>query len=514
MPDLSLRSAAPSHGRPRSGRLPLSFPLFALLLSILASPAPGDPGDARESSASRTSGVGTSVVVEVEAPGQAAPRSVTGGAPPVEKGSIPPVVPGFPNVTQTAGAILSGLNAPEQGRTAILAYHNGILYTVPELPSSQPGADVRVRTWDISDPVNPVETAELGVTPHPINAHGYFKSGEYLILGSNWPPESPWSFRRVSAGVNQRTEFPDLMCAGVRGCLFAPWFVGDTWWSYDEIGGLANIQRDWVMLAEWDHLGLTGVIGHPFLLGDLLIFAADQSRTGVATYDVSDPTNPVLLDVLTTGGAGGYWPELWGGGGRLYVVFPYRTGGNGMRVVDATDPSDLQFVADVPLPGDESMYVQFQDEHAFLGSHKVHMRTFQSVLDLDGANTVRPNDGGTGIDTSQFLLPLGNLLITGGVGPNEGMAIWAHQSAPDTQGPSVGFHIPRSGRTNYPLGAPISVLIHETLETYTIVNGVSFLVRPLGGSPIAGELIFSFGDVLTFTPDQPLLPDTTYEVVF
>ena len=62
---------------------------------------------------------------------------------------------------------------------------------------------------------------------------------------------------------------------------------------------------------------LTGVIGHPFLLGDLLIFASDQSRTGVATYDVSDPTHPVLLDVLTHGGPGGYWPELWGGDGKL-----------------------------------------------------------------------------------------------------------------------------------------------------------------------------------------------------
>ena len=101
----------------------------------------------------------------------------------------------------------------------------------------------------------------------------------------------------------------------MRGCLFQPWFVGDTWWTYGEIGGLARIEKNGATLATWDHLGQTGVVGHPFLLGDLLIFAADQSRTGVATYDVSDPTNPVLLDVLTTGGPGGYWPELWGGDG-------------------------------------------------------------------------------------------------------------------------------------------------------------------------------------------------------
>jgi cytochrome c peroxidase len=429
------------------------------------------------------------------------------------QGGVPAVVPGFPNVPQTPGAILSGLNAPQQGRTAILAYHNGQLFTVPEVPSSQPGSDFQVRTWSLANPSAPAELATWGTTPMPINAHGYFHSGEYLILGANWPPEAPWSFRvNGSQGVT-RTTFPNLLCAGVRGCLFGPWFVGETWWSYGAIEGNATISRNWTELAEWDHLGLTGVVGHPFLLGDLLIFASDQSRTGVATYDVSDPTNPVLLDVLTQGGPGGYWPELWSGDGKLYVVFPYQTEGNGFRVVDATDPSDLRFVTDRPLPGDEAMYAQFQDEYAFIGSHKIDMRTFESVLDLDGANTVRPNDGGVGINTSQFALPLGNLLVTGGIGPNQGMAVWAHQAAPDTRGPAVTYHVPQAGRTNYPVGAPITLLIHETLETKTIVPGVSLIVRPLGGNAIAGTAYFSFDDVLTFVPTQPLATNTTYEVV-
>lgn len=425
-----------------------------------------------------------------------------------------PVVPGFPNVAQVPGRLLSGLNAPEQGRTAIIAYHGGVLFTVPEVPSSQPGADFQVRTWDISDPEAPVVTGILGTTPMPINAHGYLQSGEYLALGANWPPDAPWAFRTQGSGTPiERTMFPNFVGMGVRGNLFQPWFAGPTWWTYSAVSGNATLSLRGVELASWDHLGQTGVIGHPFLLGDLLIFASDQSRTGVATYDVSDPANPVLLDVLTTGGPGGYWPEVWGGDGRLYVVFPYRTGGNGIRVVDATDPSDLRLIADTPLPGAECMYVQFQDDRAFTGDHVVDMRTFQSVLDLDGANVTRTNGGGRGVDTSQFALPLGNLLVTGGVGPNEGMAIWAHQADPDTRGPAVGWHRPEAGRTNYPLTAPVSLLIHETLETFTIVNGDTFIVRPVGGTALPGTLIFAFDDILTFTPDQPLLPDTTYEVV-
>lgn len=422
---------------------------------------------------------------------------------------------GFPNVPQTPGTVLSGINAPQQGRTPIIAFHHGVLFTVPEIPSSQPGSDFQVRSWDLADPSNPVELATHGRTRMPINAHGYLKSGDYLMIGPNASDDGPWSFRANGpVGALERVPFPQLDCISSRGCLFQPWYVGRTFWSYNQVAGQATLEKPrGNVLGSWDHLGMTGVIGHPILLGDLLIFASDQSRTGVATYDVSDPTNPVLLDVLNTGGPGGYWPEVWGGDGKLYVVFPYRRVGNGIRIVDATDPTDLRFVTDRHLPGAQAMYVQFQDHYAFMGDHKVDLRTFDSVLFLDGANTVRPDGKGVGIDTSQLALPLGNLLVTGGSGRNQGMAVWAHQAAPDTLGPSVGFHIPQAGRTHYPVDAPISLLIHETLETPTIVNGATFIVRPVDGAAITGRLTFSFNDVLTFTPDQPLALDTTYEVV-
>ena len=430
---------------------------------------------------------------------------------------------GVPNVPQVPGTLLSGLNAPQQGRTAIIAYHNGILFAVPEAPSSQPGSDFQVRTWNIANPASPVQLATHGVTPMPINAHGYFQSGDYLTLGANWPPEAPWSWRAEPVfGTLTRTAFPDLHCAGVRGCLFGTWLVDGTFWSYGDVSGNAQLSQNWNVVADWDHLGQTGVIGHPFLLGDVLIYASDQSRTGVATYDVSaymdgnpgnDPPSPPILDVLTTGGPGGYWPELWSGDGKLYVVFPYRDNGNGIRVVDASDPSNLRFVADVPLPGAEAMYMQFQDEYGFTGDHKVDMRTLTSVLDLHGATVPQTTSGDIGVDTSQFALPIGNLLVTGGVGEHQGMAIWAHQAAADTRGPAVTWHVPQAGRANYPVGAPISLLIHETLDTRTIVNGTNFIVRPLAGSAIAGQLTFAFDDVLTFVPSAPLATNTTYEVL-
>ena len=423
---------------------------------------------------------------------------------------------GFPNVPQTAGNLLSGgLLEPNQGRTAIIAFHNGWLYTVPEHPSSMPGSDYQARRWNIADPTNAQVIETLGISGSSTSAHGFHKIGDYLLLGGNGfdfihhetgehHVGLSYVFQATAPNVNSRTAYPQQHPIYSRGDLYRPYYTS-MFWSYGDIDELAELGRGTEQLAEWDHLGMTGVIGHPFIIGNLLIFASDQSRTGVATYDISDPTNPVLLDVLTEGGPGGYWPELWGGDGQLLIVFPYRTGGNGIRVVDVTDPSNMQFIADVPLPGASCMYAQFQDHHLFTGSHKVDMRTMSSVLSLDLEPTV--------LDTSQFALPLGNLLVTGGAGPGQGMAIWAHSDEPDTNGPSVGFHIPRAGQTNYPVNSPISLLIHESLESPTMINGETFIVRTIGGAPVSGLIRWTFNDSLTFTPDQPLLLDTTYEVV-
>ncbi|MBK8068412.1 MAG: Ig-like domain-containing protein [Rhodanobacteraceae bacterium] len=156
------------------------------------------------------------------------------------------------------------------------------------------------------------------------------------------------------------------------------------------------------------------------------------------------------------------------------------------------------------------MYAQFQDEYAFIGEHKIDMRTRSSVRQFTTISN--------GVDTSQFALPLGNLLVTGGVGdPGQGWAIFAYQAAPDARPPSVAFHIPRAGQSGYPTGAPISLLIHETLDTLSIVNGQSFMVRPVTGpgtfgAPLAGRWTYAFDDVFTFQPNAPLAANQSYEV--
>lgn len=455
---------------------------------------------------------------------------------------------GFPNIARTPGDLISGPIAPEQGRAAIVAWHGERIVSVPEPPGSQPGADVYIRVVDINDPENPQVTT-LPARAGGFNSHGYFHYGPYLFIGphcatsTNGECNGTGNLYRDSfliGGAGTPIGTSSMVRASLesggglplgsynRSGAQSPWGA-EMWWSYGEVEGnawlavrrnLAEYVYDWTnggsvtgpaIQSSWDHLAETGVVGMPFIIGNILIYASDQTGTGVATYDISDPANPVLLDVLKEENPGGYWPEVYG----HYIFFPRRDseGGPGSEagfmVVDYSDPTDLRVVANRNLPG-SNQYVTFQDEFAFMNNYKIDMRTFDTVLTLPTNNTT--------LDASQFALPVGNLVITGGYGSlGPGLAIWAHQAEPDTRSPFVLYHIPKADQSNYSPLCPIVLSIPETLKTETIVSGSSLIVRPIvGGVPGAAVPVWhSFGQnkLLTVTPMQPLAQDTTYEVL-
>lgn len=458
------------------------------------------------------------------------------------------IAQGFPNIARTPGELLAGPIAPEQGRTAIVAWHGDRIVSVPEAPGSQPGADLRIRVVNIEDldgtgpDVTLVPTSASG-----FHAHGYFKTGSYLFVGPHCLgeandvcngtfPHDSWGNALRIGGLGTPLGDSQLRHADIgseTGLLLgsvqrpgaqSPWGLND-FWTYNTIEGTAwfGVRRnpdDWVydwnnggaavgpaITATWDHLGMTGVTGFPFIMGNILIYASDQAGSGVAAYDISDISNPVLLDVLKESNPGGYWPEIYG----HYIFFPRRDNEGGVgsfagyMVVDFEDPTDLKIVANRNVEG-SNQYVTFQDEYAFMNRYKIDMRTFDVELALNLVPGV--------IDSSQFALPVGNLLVTGGYGTDgPGLAVWAHQAAPDTRSPYVLYHVPIPDQTNYSVDCPITLSIPETLRSETIIDGSSLILQPVGGSPVATWHAFSQGKLLTITPRVPLLPGTTYELI-
>lgn len=434
---------------------------------------------------------------------------------------VPDAVSGFPTqVHCTPGQLLYrqvGLD-----RVTVVVHHNGRIYSDNVAGSAR-------REWTFANLSDP---ASFGFAPIPGSppfvdhgTHGYTKAGDYLGAGGFL------HYRRVAPGVNNHHASspenfglvqqapPD---AGMHH-VYWPWAMPFNWIQYGPNSGRGRLWRADQLLAEWEPLADHGVAGNSILLGNLLFITSDASMLGVLAYDIGPvfqdpPQPPTLLDKFT-GPVGAYIGAVW----ENYLVLAGGDDRDQVFVIDYSDPTDLRLIATLDLSGTPALnagsnvpYVQTQDEFVFTRRHKVNMETLTPVLELDEVGNNRPAGSVAGeLDVSQFTLPLGNLLISGSYSATgrDGVGVWCHQPTPDTRAPYVGYHVPRPGQTGYPLGAPISLVIAESLESYTIVNGQSIILRPVGGSPVDAWTSFSYDGILTLTPMAYLEPDTTYELV-
>lgn len=441
----------------------------------------------------------------------------------VASAQVPPVVPGFPHQhTCSPGQLLYRQVGLE--RVTNIIYHNGRLY------SNNVGGSDR-REWLFTNPAQPGSLSIVNTSNLPFMTaqgnHAHTKSGDYAggALGM--------FFRRVSPGVNNNNEemppqdrFYATQTSPPGGSLhniYYPWATPFNWMQYGPNAGSARLWRANQLLAQWQPLADHGVAGTSILIGNLLFIVSDASMLGVAVYDIgpvfATPAQPPALLDKFTGAVGAYIGVPW----ENYLVLAGGVDQDKIFVIDYSDPTDLRLVTTINVAGTPALnagsnvpYVQTQDEFVFARRHKINMETFALSLELDEVGNNRPAGSvGGQLDVSQYKLPLGNLLVTGGYSSagRDGVGVWCHQAAPDTRAPYVGYHVPRPGQVQYPRGAPISLVIAETLESYTIINGVTVIVRPLGGAPIDAWTSVAHDGVLTITPKQYLAANTTYEVV-
>jgi len=435
---------------------------------------------------------------------------------------IPAVPAAFPNQACTPGQL--HYRQAGMGRITNIVYHNGHIYT-----NNVAGGDVREFLFsDFNDPGSLFLNADTGLVSLANQGnHGHFKIGDYA--SSHWRA----AYQRTGVGVNlmDAPDPPDWVSWQAQPAapdtgsirIFYPWSVPFNWLQYGPTPATARLYRADQLLAEWEPLGEHGIAGNSILLGNLLFITSDATMRGIAAYDISPvfndpPEDPVLVDRLN-GLIGGYMGAIW----QDYLVLAGGSDRDILQIVDISDPTDMRLIQTFDLRGDDDLnagtnvpYVQTQDEFIFTRRHKINLETLQIVHEFDEVGNNRPAGSVAGqIDTSQYLLPLGNMLITGGYSfaGRDAIGVWCHQATPDTRGPYVGHHIPQDGQVNYPTGAPISLVIAEELESFTIVNGVSLIVRPVGGQPIDVWHAFSHDGVLTITPKQYFAVDTTYEVI-
>lgn len=247
-------------------------------------------------------------------------------------------------------------------------------------------------------------------------------------------------------------------------------------------------------------------------IGNVLVVMTPKDNGGIATLDISDPTRPTRLASFTTqnsyiGQFYGRWAFLIGPLRAWDVLTDPRNIGGGSNPVGRLDHGGAEYIA-------------FSDDHLFLGHVRAEIggNPGASKVDISNPSSMRNvrqiwgrMDLGD-LNDDQFVMPIGNLIVIGDdQAPYPGWFLAVHQPEPDSTPPRVHTIVPKDEERGVSTKSRIGISFTDNIELAT-VNGASFIVRPVGGEPLAGKY-GSRMTVLNFDPDEDLQPNTTYEVV-
>jgi hypothetical protein len=246
-------------------------------------------------------------------------------------------------------------------------------------------------------------------------------------------------------------------------------------------------------------------------IGNVLVVTTPKESGGIATLDITNPTAPTRLASLSADKSYiGMFYRRW-----VFLINPVRAWdvlSNPRSIGGGTSPIGS-------LATGEAEYMSFQDDTMFLGhvraaisgtpgASKITVANPRS-MSITGRVWGRLNLGDQNDD--QFTIGLGNLLAIGDdQSPYHGWMIAVSQADPDSKPPVVDTVIPKNQEMTT-TKARVGLTFSDNIELAT-VNAASFIVRPVGGQPLPGKFGLRMG-VVTFDPDQDLMPGTTYEVV-
>ncbi|MEM7707265.1 MAG: Ig-like domain-containing protein [Pseudomonadota bacterium] len=386
-----------------------------------------------------------------------------------------------------------------KARTVDMGFINGFLHM-----TTRGDAAGEFSVWDVSDEFNPLRVASTNIGGKMHTAVTFVPSGDPTGSVYYYNNNSFLNVRDPLAPFGSKPPGYDTGRAGARGLSVLP---------YEYSGGSSIRISDARTGRTIATLSEHGFVATPTPLGNLLLVSGLRGQArGAAIYDISDPSNPALLDVMAprpweNDGNPGYEYAVW----KHFMVLP-----NALRVRDAgfisfEDPTFLKRVSFIrDLPG-ATRYAQFQDDYMFLGHGKYLMTPLDSGNDPEMV-AVFSEQG------HEYMLPLGNLIASAEnteQGRPYGFRMYAHQSEADRTPPRVYYHSPAANARFQHVRSRIGVIIHETLDLGT-VNTSTFRVFPSNapiGADVPGTLNVHDKDILNFTPDEELLPETTYTVL-
>lgn len=405
----------------------------------------------------------------------------------------------------TEVSAIRGPDAPDYHGTAF--WFGGLLGIV----HAKGMLDGGISMWDISDPYEPVL---VGHGNHPFqregHSTGFFETEEgWMAVSMASQGINIWDLNDPTRpNVRRNVSLPGILPSDYDFgawwvAVNGPWIYVAGAWNGLYVVDASNLRRP--KLVNQIKIGDGFRCGANWAVGNLLVQTSSEGNRA-RLYDISDPANPQLIKEVT---------QTWSSyanhfnGGLLYAAADR----GGLEIVDLRDPFSAETLSFLPQSGGGA-YTLVQDGFAHLGnSHAFWM------IDVHDPRT--PVAVGTAsitfeteVDTD-FVSPMGNLTILSDDHVlsqfSAGSRLVPHQSLPDLEAPFPNFASPGDGATNVPPESRIGFTFSDRILVES-VGPESFIVRPVGGEPVAGRFSVQEG-LVNFAPDVPLPELTEIEVV-
>lgn len=420
------------------------------------------------------------------------------------------VGPGLGNLTYTSAELYKSIwkytEVNHYGST-IAIMHNGYMITTLAPDSGKPPGGILV--WDVSNPRKPVQVARIydNRTSTFREQHAIPQHDKYILLQDGcgfqiWDlsdPRNPKQSKRHCMSGYGHDDY------------------GSTWqmfWQAPYIF-IANGSRGFDVIDASDinnpqlvkHVTTPRQVGPIFAIGNLLYTTAHDFGKGITIYDISNPRDPRLLNSYSN--TENMYASMVNGN-KLVISARGNSNNAIFGTYDVSDPVNIRKLGTLNIGNSgEQLYNSMQDQYIFQGCQN-------EVVKIDATNFNQLKTVGRGslgiagdVDHGQ-VSPFGNLIFVGN-DHGSGSGFWVHQMQPDTKGPEVNMISPRSNEVSRAVTSRIGITLTDYVQIES-VNKNTFIVRPVGGSALSGKYSHQFA-MVNFTPDQPLQPNTTYEVV-
>lgn len=381
--------------------------------------------------------------------------------------------------------------------------------------------------FDISDPCNP-QTVGVGTSDKMRETHstGFFEhEGEWFAVTNQiaqpflglqggiqiWRVTDPTNPEPISELELPGFLYPDAY-ARVTLSVFvqAPWiFVAGA----DNGIYVVDVSDPYApSLAKQRSFNPTLRAGQIQVIGNLLLVTAAEGPRNVF-LDVSIPNGPQPI----AGGDFSITDSLdqpresyfsnWSGGKGFYAI---KDGGGGLLIYDLSEPGSPAYFGENKSGGNGGYVFSKDSRYAFVGESSIariydysNPSDIQILAELD-----LPGD----LDT---MTPIGNIAVLScddEAEPNQGTALAPWQTEPDSVPPVVDFAWPKQGATGVRLTSRLGVSFNEMVEPRSAFAG-SVRLYETGTDPATTRVDGTISvqeHIVSFAPDTLLDPSTEY----